>query len=96
MVFAAHRSCGSAMGSTPTYFFVQVGLLNSVSFKISIGELGLASVGTNASWFLMSYCSRQTIYLWGLGGLIAILMTVGAISAGDNVRRRTTMLRLAC
>jgi SP family general alpha glucoside:H+ symporter-like MFS transporter len=84
MTFAAQPFCGSAMGGTPTYFFIQAGLPNSVSFKMSIGGLGLASVGTIASWFLMFYCGRRTIYLWGLGGLTAILMTVGAISAGDG------------
>lgn len=81
--FAAQPFCGSAMGRTPTYFFVQAGLPNSISFKMSIGGLGIASIGTIASWFFMSYCGRRTIYLWGLGGLTAILVIVGAISAGD-------------
>ncbi|EUC38675.1 hypothetical protein COCCADRAFT_21994 [Bipolaris zeicola 26-R-13] len=84
MAFAAQPFCGSAMGGTPTYFFVQAGLPSSISFKMSIGGLGIASIGTIASWFLMSYCGRRTIYLWGLGGLTAILVTVGAISAGDG------------
>lgn len=83
MAFAAQPFCGSAMGGTPTYFFVQAGLPNSISFEMSIGGLGIASIGTIASWFLMSYCGRRTIYLWGLGGLTVILVSVGAISAGD-------------
>jgi SP family general alpha glucoside:H+ symporter-like MFS transporter len=86
MAFAAQPFCGSAMGGSPTYFFVQAGLPTSISFKMSIGGLGIASVGTIASWVLMSYCGRRTIYLWGLGGLSSILMTVGIISAsaGDS------------
>lgn len=32
MAFAAQPFCGSAMGGTPTYFFVQAGLPTSISF----------------------------------------------------------------
>jgi SP family general alpha glucoside:H+ symporter-like MFS transporter len=62
---------------------ISEGLPNNISFKMSICGLGIASIGTVASWILMSYCVRRTIYLWGLGGLTAILIGVGAISAGD-------------
>lgn len=81
MTFAAQPFCGSAMGGTPTYFFVQAGLPNSISFKMSVGGLGLASVGTIISWKLLHSVGRRTLYLWGLGGLTAILFTVGIISA---------------
>jgi SP family general alpha glucoside:H+ symporter-like MFS transporter len=81
MVFAAQPFCGSSMAGTPTYFFIQAGLPTSISFKMSIGGLGIASVGTIASWFLMSYFGRRTLYLWGLAGLSAILLIVGIISA---------------
>ncbi|KAJ8118497.1 hypothetical protein OPT61_g536 [Boeremia exigua] len=84
MAFAAQPFCGSAMGGTPTYFFVQAGLPTSISFKMSIGGLGIASIGTIASWFLMSYCGHRTLYLWGLGGLTTILLAVGSISAADE------------
>jgi SP family general alpha glucoside:H+ symporter-like MFS transporter len=82
MVFAAQPFCGSAMAGTPTYFFIQAGLPTKISFQMSIGGLGIASVGTIASWFLMSYFGRRTLYLWGLAGLSAVLFTVGIISAG--------------
>jgi SP family general alpha glucoside:H+ symporter-like MFS transporter len=69
------------MGGSPTYFFVQAGLPNSISFKMSVGGLGLASVGTIVSWFLLHSFGRRTLYLWGLAGLAAILWIVGIISA---------------
>jgi SP family general alpha glucoside:H+ symporter-like MFS transporter len=84
MAFAAQPFCGSAMAGTPTYFFVQAGLPTSISFRMSIGGLGIASVGTIISWFLMSYLGRRTLYLWGLGGLTAILMVTGFISVGAS------------
>jgi len=82
MVFAAQPFCGSSMAGSPTYFLVQAGLPTSISFKFAVGGLGLASVGTIISWFLMFYCGRRTLYLWGLGGLTVILVTVGSISVG--------------
>jgi SP family general alpha glucoside:H+ symporter-like MFS transporter len=86
MAFAAQPFCGSVMAGTPTYFFVQAGLPTSVSFRMSVGGLGIASVGTIASWYLMSLFGRRTLYLWGLSTLSAILGTVGIISAsaGDT------------
>lgn len=81
MAFAAQPFCGSAMGGTPTYFFVQAGLPNTISFKMSVGGLGLASVATIISWKLLHSVGRRTLYLWGLGGLTAILWIVGIVSA---------------
>lgn len=82
MAFAAQPFCGSAMGGTPTYFFVQAGLSTSISFQMSVGGLGLASVGTIISWWLMHKFGRRTLYIWGLGLLTLILWTVGFISVG--------------
>ncbi|KAI8623939.1 maltose permease MAL31 [Xylariaceae sp. FL1651] len=82
LAFAAQPFCGSALGGTPTYFFVQAGLPTSISFQLSVGGLGLACVGTIISWYLMHLCGRRTLYLWGLGTLTAILVTVGFISVG--------------
>ncbi|XMA10340.1 hypothetical protein WAI453_003131 [Rhynchosporium graminicola] len=82
MAFIAQPFCGSAMGGTPTYFFLQAGLPTSISFKMSVGGLGLASVGTLISWKLLHAFGRRTLYLGGLAGLTAILWTVGFISVG--------------
>ncbi|KAK7948862.1 maltose permease (MalP) [Apiospora aurea] len=82
MAFAAQPFCGSSMGGTPTYFFVQAGLPSTISFQMSCGGLGLAALGTIIAWWLMQHFGRRTLYLWGLGLLTAILMTVGFISVG--------------
>lgn len=82
LTFMAQPFCGSAMGGTPAYFFVQAGLSTSISFKMSVGGLGLAFIGTVVSWWLMHLFGRRTLYLWGLGLLTAVLMTVGFISVG--------------
>ena len=82
--FAAQPFCGSAMGGTPTYFFLQAGLPTSISFKMSVGGLGLAALGTLLSWKLMHSFGRRTLYLWGLGSLTALLFIVGCLSAGTK------------
>lgn len=82
LAFAAQPFCGSAMGGTPTYFFVQAGLSTSISFQMSVGGLGIASVGTIVAWGLLHMCGRRTLYLCGLGLLTLILVVVGSISAG--------------
>jgi SP family general alpha glucoside:H+ symporter-like MFS transporter len=82
MTFAAQPFCGSVLGGTPTYFFVRAGLPETISFDMSVGGLGIASVGTIISWYLLGAFGRRTLYLWGLGLLTAILMTVGFISVG--------------
>jgi SP family general alpha glucoside:H+ symporter-like MFS transporter len=98
MVFAAQPFCGSAMGATPTYFFVQAGLPSTISFKMTVGGLGLASVGTIISWKLLHTFGRRTLYLWGLALLSIILFTVGIISAtakdskGGNYAQASIML----
>ena len=81
MVFSAQPFCGSAMGGTPTYFFVQAGLPTSISFKMSVGGLGLAAVGTIISWYLLHAFGRRTLYVVGLAALTAILFIVGIVSA---------------
>ncbi|KAJ5664670.1 hypothetical protein N7462_011483 [Penicillium macrosclerotiorum] len=87
MAFAAQPFCGSSMGGTPTYFFEQAGLPSTISFKMSVGGLALAFVGTAISWYLLHAFGRRNIYLWGLGLLTILLMVVGFVSvgAGDSV-----------
>jgi len=82
MTFLAQPFCGSAMGGTPTYFFLQAGLPTSISFKMSVGGLGLASVGTLISWRLLHMYGRRTLYVVGLGSLAVLLWIVGFVSVG--------------
>lgn len=98
MVFAAQPFCGSSMGGTPTYFFIQAGLPTSISFQMSCGGLGLAAVGTIISWWLIHAFGRRTLYVVGLAALSGILIVVGIISAsagnstGGNYAQASIML----
>lgn len=88
--------CGSAIGGSPTYFFVQSDVPTAISFKISVGGLGVASIGTVAAWFLMSYFGSRNLYLCNLGGLTAIIMAVGftSVGAGDSEQGNYTQAGL--
>ncbi|KAF2159407.1 hypothetical protein M409DRAFT_71071 [Zasmidium cellare ATCC 36951] len=81
MAFASQIWCGSPLGGTPAYFFVQAGLSSSNAFKFSVGGLGLASIGTIISWYLISRIGRRTLYVWGLGLLTVCLLITGIVAA---------------
>ncbi|KAF2217804.1 hypothetical protein CERZMDRAFT_80476 [Cercospora zeae-maydis SCOH1-5] len=81
MTFAAQIWCGSPLGGSPTYFFLQAGVPTSTAFKFSVGGLGLASLGTIISWFLLSRIGRRTLYVWGMALLTACLLITGIVAA---------------
>lgn len=86
LTFAAQVWCGSPLGGTPVYFFVQAGVSTANSFKFSIGGLGLASIGTILAWGLLGQFGRRQLYVAGLGALSACMLAIGIISAtaGDG------------
>ena len=81
LVFAVQVWSGSSLGGTPVYFFEQAGLSSDNAFKFSCGGLGLASLGTIVSWFLLSAFGRRTLYVWGLAICTACMLVVGIIAA---------------
>jgi SP family general alpha glucoside:H+ symporter-like MFS transporter len=84
VVFAAQVFSGQQLGGSPTYFFQQAGLPDSVAFQFSVGGLGLASVGTIVSWFLLTFFGRRSIYVIGLGILSALMFILGFIQVGTS------------
>ncbi|OBT73123.1 hypothetical protein VF21_08922 [Pseudogymnoascus sp. 05NY08] len=72
------------IGGNPTYFFEQAGVPTSDSFRLTVGALGLACVGTFLSWFLLSRLGRRTIFVWGLFILFALMLLIGIISAAKD------------
>lgn len=81
MAFAAQICCGSPLGRTPVYFFVQAGLSSFNAFSFNVGGLGIAALGTILSWGLPTRFDRRTLYLWGLGALSLCSFVVGIMSA---------------
>ncbi|EJT70953.1 hypothetical protein GGTG_11976 [Gaeumannomyces tritici R3-111a-1] len=76
-----------------TYFFTLAGLPTASSFYLSIGNAGLAFVGTVSSWFVMTRWGWRTMYLGGLAAMIPVMGLVAFLDfaarpgpAGDAVR----------
>ncbi|KAF5698050.1 putative maltose permease [Fusarium globosum] len=55
------------------------GLSASDAFNLSIGQNSLGFVAGILLWFLMPRLGRRTIYLWGLGAIFVLQMTIGAL-----------------
>lgn len=66
--------------SNSRYYFQQAGLSEANSFKLGLGTMALAFVGTCASWITMTKFGRRQVYLGGLSTLFVLLMVVGGLA----------------
>ncbi|CAI6089187.1 unnamed protein product [Clonostachys chloroleuca] len=81
---------GFAIQNYITYFFTLAGLSPNDSFKMSLGNAGLAFVGTVLSWFMMTRFGWRSLYLYGLVAMIPVMGLVGfldlAVKSNSNIR----------
>ncbi|KAK9326350.1 general substrate transporter [Lipomyces orientalis] len=79
--FAGQVLSGLNFAYNSTYFFQQIGLSTSQTYKLNIGGTAIALLGTILSWFLLlPYFGRRTIYLWGMAALCVILFLIGVLN----------------
>ncbi|KAK9366859.1 general substrate transporter [Lipomyces kononenkoae] len=79
--FAGQVLCGLNFAYNSTYFFQQIGLSPSQTYRLNVGGTGLALLGTIFSWvLLLPYFGRRTIYLWGMATLCMILLLIGILN----------------
>ncbi|KAH8880856.1 putative MFS maltose permease [Thozetella sp. PMI_491] len=83
-VWAVQNLCGNAFMTYSTYFYQQAGLPTTQAFNMTLGQYGLAFVGTLLSWVLMSYLGRRTLYVTGLVILDLILLVIGIVSVTSS------------
>ncbi|KAL2865268.1 MFS maltose permease MalP [Aspergillus lucknowensis] len=79
-VWAAQSLCGSGLMGYSTVFYQRAGLAVSQSFTMSLVQYAIGVVGTFASWTMMTYFGRRTLYVCGLAALAAILFVIGFVS----------------
>lgn len=72
--------CGSTFMGYSTYFYQQAGMAVENSFSMSLGQYALGALGTIASWFLMNWFGRRTLYLSGQVIMCALLLAIGCAS----------------
>jgi MFS transporter, SP family, general alpha glucoside:H+ symporter len=81
MCFAGQVLSGSSFAYNSTYFFEQVGLATSITYKLNLGGTGLALFGTLINWsILMPYFGRRTVYTIGMGVMCLTLMLIGILN----------------
>jgi SP family general alpha glucoside:H+ symporter-like MFS transporter len=62
------------------YFLQQAGLSTNAAYSITIGQYAINCVGVFGAWFLMSRgIGRRSLFLYGLMGLFAMLLTIGCM-----------------
>ena len=84
MTFMGQLFSGSCFAYTPTYFFQQAGIKDTVSYSIGLGGTAVAFCGTIASWFILANVGRRKIYTTGMGVLCALLFIIGIVSAASK------------
>ena len=84
MTFMGQLFSGSCFAYTPTYFFQQAGIDNSVSYSIGLGGTAVAFCGTIASWFILARVGRRTIFTTGMGVLCITLLIIGIVSSAST------------
>ncbi|KAK9319363.1 hypothetical protein V1517DRAFT_332860 [Lipomyces orientalis] len=85
-VWMAQVLCGIAFSVNIAYFMEQAGLPATTAFDFGLGLVGLGITGTLCYWFIMPYFGRRTLYVWGMAGMLVILLLVGflGIAPADN------------
>ncbi|KAI6779368.1 uncharacterized protein J7T54_000466 [Emericellopsis cladophorae] len=90
---------GFAIQNYITYFFTLAGLSPTDAFNMSLGNAGLAFVGTVLSWLMMTKFGWRTLYLGGLVVMFPLMSLVGfldlAVDANPNIRWGQCALLLA-
>lgn len=90
--------CGLVFAYNSTYFFEQIGLPTSKTYKLNVGGTALALFGTLMNWLvLMPYLGRRTIYVWGAFAMAVILLVIGILqthTANNSVALAQAVLTL--
>ncbi|KAL1878535.1 hypothetical protein VTK73DRAFT_7876 [Phialemonium thermophilum] len=84
LAFAGQILSGSTFAYSPTYFFENAGMSPSDAYKLNLGSTAIAFVGTLISWWLISYLGRRTIYVWGQGITLLLLLLIGIVSVSSD------------
>lgn len=84
LAWAAQSLCGSGLMGYSTFFYRRAGLAVSQSFTMSLVQYAIGVVGTFASWGMMTYFGRRTLYVAGLAVLASVLFVTGFLSIAPS------------
>lgn len=77
--YTAQNLCGSAMMGYSVQFYERAGLSTSNSFTFNVIQYSIGAIGVVLSWVLLNKFGRRTMYLSGMGSLLAVLITIGGL-----------------
>ncbi|KAK9452017.1 general substrate transporter [Limtongia smithiae] len=81
VVYCVQSLCGCSLMGYSTYFYEQAGLATSMSFTMSLIQYAIGAVGTISSWFLLLRFGRRTLYLFGIGTALVLMLIIGIIGS---------------
>ncbi|PYH90295.1 general substrate transporter [Aspergillus ellipticus CBS 707.79] len=80
--FNLQALCGNILFiNYAVYFFEIAGLNTSNAFSMNVGLTCMGLLGTLASYILISYAGRRTIYLWGSITITLLVFLIGILGA---------------
>jgi len=88
VAFAGQIFSGLIFAYNSTYFFEQIHLPTSITYKLNVGGTALALFGTLVNWLvLMPNLGRRTIYVWGAFVMAVILLIIGILQTHTSNHR---------
>ncbi|MDN6268736.1 MAG: MFS transporter [Tetragenococcus koreensis] len=67
-----------------SYFFIQAGMSEDMSFKLTIIMFVIGIVRTLVSWMITSHCGRSNIYFYGLCCMSVLLLLIGGLGCSSQ------------
>jgi len=83
-VYLAQNLTGNLIANQAVYFFEQANVSTNTAFALGLITSALQMIFVMLSWILTTYFGRRSIYLWGSGVNVVLLIALGiSASVGD-------------
>ncbi|KAJ7744117.1 maltose porter [Mycena metata] len=76
-VYAGQNLAGNLIANQAVYFFEQAGISHHLAFALGLITSALQMIFVMLSWILTTHFGRRTLYLWGTGVNVALLVALG-------------------
>lgn len=81
--YVSQSLCGSVLMGYSVQFYERAGLSSTDSFNLQVAQYALGFVGVILSWVWMTKYGRRTIFLYGILGLLVLLVVIGGLGFAD-------------
>lgn len=84
LVWVIQNVCGSTLMGYASYFFIQAGMSEDMSFTFTIIMYVIGIIGTLGSWLISRRYGRFLIYFYGLCCMSILLLIIGALGCSQQ------------